>query len=75
MAESEGDEMIDSPCKGCTDRHKGCHAGCPDYLDYKEAKEREKEAKRSDVDTPTIARQRQWRKNSKKQLMDDHDGR
>ena len=67
--------MIEPPCKGCVIRHKGCHAECPIYFYYKKAKEREKEAKRSDIDTPTIARLRRWRKNSKKKLMDDHDGR
>lgn len=34
--------MIACKCKGCTERHEGCHAGCQAYKDYLCEKEKAK---------------------------------
>ena len=26
--------MLKSPCNGCNERYKNCHAHCEDYIDY-----------------------------------------
>lgn len=26
--------MNNAPCKGCADRHEGCHSACAHYQDY-----------------------------------------
>lgn len=26
---------LKAPCKGCADRHLGCHASCDRYIEYK----------------------------------------
>ncbi|QHI73803.1 hypothetical protein [Aminipila terrae] len=26
--------MINSPCKGCTDRYVGCHGKCAEYISF-----------------------------------------
>ena len=31
------------PCRNCTKRHIGCHAGCKDYADYKAELEKQRE--------------------------------
>ena len=31
--------MTDSPCHGCQERHKGCHAKCDKYLAYADERE------------------------------------
>lgn len=28
--------MNDAPCKGCADRHVGCHSGCEKYKKFRE---------------------------------------
>lgn len=35
------------PCKGCEDRHTGCHTKCPDYIEWDKArKEAETKARK-----------------------------
>lgn len=34
--------MTKAPCKDCTDRHAGCHAGCEKYLSWCKIHEQEK---------------------------------
>ena len=46
----------DSPCMGCLLRHKGCHAGCDDYLAYTEEKEKERAAEKADREPYNIGR-------------------
>lgn len=31
-------------CKGCTERHVGCHSTCPEYTEWKSKRERMNEA-------------------------------
>lgn len=31
------------PCRNCTKRNIGCHAGCKDYADYKAELEKQRE--------------------------------
>ena len=35
--------MVNFTCKGCTNRHVGCHATCQAYIKAAEAKQRDKE--------------------------------
>ena len=37
-----------APCKGCPDRHVGCHSVCDRYKEFKEQNDAERK-KRSDV--------------------------
>lgn len=34
-----------APCKGCTARHVGCHASCPQYAKFKAGCEERREAR------------------------------
>lgn len=34
--------MVKAPCKGCEERHQGCHSSCPRYAEYKILHEVEK---------------------------------
>lgn len=36
--------MKKSPCKGCTERHKGCHSSCEAYKAYDEENKRRLDA-------------------------------
>lgn len=36
----------DSPCKGCTERHAGCHAHCERYQAWSAHNEQRREAER-----------------------------
>lgn len=29
--------LRDNPCKGCSDRHAGCHGTCTEYKEWREA--------------------------------------
>lgn len=37
---------VAAPCKGCADRHSGCHGSCEKYLAYKEEMAAYNEVKR-----------------------------
>ena len=37
--------MTGSPCKGCEDRHAGCHAECETYLEWQAGVVKEREAR------------------------------
>lgn len=32
-------EKADGPCKGCQDRHVGCHSTCLKYIDWKQERQ------------------------------------
>lgn len=40
----------DYPCKGCTDRHAGCHAECEGYLEARERNIVKKAEARKDIE-------------------------
>lgn len=40
--------MKKAPCKGCEERHSGCHAECESYIDWKKEHEEENEKIRAD---------------------------
>ncbi len=37
-------------CKGCTERHPGCHTVCEEYKDFKAQKDAERESRRREGD-------------------------
>lgn len=37
-----------SPCRHCKARREGCHAGCVDYLSWKQQREKQKEHERQE---------------------------
>lgn len=39
--------MIQSPCRGCTERKLSCHVRCSRYAEYKERQRRAAEAERT----------------------------
>lgn len=49
--------MIDAPCHGCRDRHKGCHACCEDYLAYVEQVAQARLAEKADRQPQNIGRE------------------
>lgn len=40
----------DGPCKGCSDRHMGCHGKCLRYIDWKQEREVMLVEKRKETD-------------------------
>lgn len=42
--------MVTAPCKGCQDRHLGCHGTCEKYQEYKKIHEEEAAADRRRTD-------------------------
>ena len=40
--------MLNSPCKGCNERYRNCHAHCADYAEYHEQLESMKRNKHKD---------------------------
>lgn len=43
--------MKKAPCKGCEERHPGCHSECEGYIEWKKAHEEENEKIRADGET------------------------
>lgn len=41
---------ITPPCKGCSDRHSTCHAGCERYAEYRVKKDKETARRRAESD-------------------------
>lgn len=39
MSEWKTDRSL-APCRGCQDRHVGCHGGCERYREYREERDR-----------------------------------
>lgn len=54
--------MIDSPCHGCQERRKGCHAKCDKYLAYAEEREKARAALRAEIKPYSIGRMTNIRK-------------
>jgi len=61
--------LTTSPCKGCEDRHVGCHSECDAYIAFKNIREEEREAvhKKKRVDEyQFVAAQRMKKKKRQK---------
>lgn len=43
--------MKNSPCFTCENRHLKCHCDCAAYIDYQAEREREKKARKTDMET------------------------
>ena len=41
---------ITPPCKGCSERYLGCHAGCERYAEYRVKKDKETARRRAESD-------------------------
>lgn len=50
-----------NPCKGCADRHEGCHGNCEDYQEWLVMK-REANAKQRLESKVRIAEDDRWRR-------------
>lgn len=46
----------DTPCHGCENRHKGCHASCDDYFAYAEEREKARAAMRAERKPSNVGR-------------------
>lgn len=40
--------MLECKCKGCEERHPGCHSDCPDYILFRKKLEEENKKKIED---------------------------
>ena len=49
------DEFRENPCRGCEDRHSGCHASCNRFFWHQVAKSRLNQQKRKEHDTCRMA--------------------
>lgn len=45
-------------CKGCTERHPGCHAVCEEFKAFKAQKDAERESRRMEYEAETDAAER-----------------
>ena len=54
--------MIDAPCKGCEERHVGCHSKCERYLKEKEKRNAVSEALKKEVEITNYFVQKTRRK-------------
>ncbi len=48
MFNSFGSNGITCACKGCTERHVGCHSSCPKYKAFLEENEKRKQEERNE---------------------------
>lgn len=46
--------MVTNNCKGCTERHVGCHSTCKSYLKFVEENNKEKAALRKQTESMSL---------------------
>ena len=52
---------ITPPCKGCSERYLGCHAGCESYKEYRAKKDQEIARRQAESDANEVAIRARYR--------------